>query len=587
MASASFELRKILTKPVQQILGRQVLVFAAVATAGTLGLVVVEASLAASILLLLNALGIQISPVGIPHFLRDHVSTVSQVVGLLVLIGVCRFTCQFFVNFGASSLKELVNFRLRRAYFYRTLLHDRSVQVNPSHANFVIGKAIPVSSEFSHQLVTLFTQLLQAVGIYILMLKIAPQESISVILLMAIGGATVRYISGRINQLAAKVPSQDVVIFQSLQRILRNWIFVRIMRLEDQECRHLVKNASDYRKSFMHFALFQNLNFGLISFIGVLVVALLIYFAHEVLHTESSVLISFLYLVLRFVTSSTAAIGTLDSLFVGFHYAHQVAHEFKDFSLSNIELIDSLELGRVHAPLDVAPRGPNSDVGDSTSIPSIDLHQVSFRYAADAPWVFENLTVHLAKGQQLGIVGPSGGGKSTLLGLILGLQMPTGGSISINSESALGYLEKHPDIVGYVGPDPFIIGGSVRQNLLYGLNHKMDDMQLWQALTSVALDKDIRQMTGGLDYHLTENADGLSVGQKQRLAIARALLRRPKLLVLDECSSNLDDVTERVVSESLNGLKGQMTMLIVAHRKGILQYADKIVDLEQMRSGLA
>lgn len=564
-------------KILKRVLTRKILGYAVLAIVGSTGLVAIEALLALSLLLLLNALGLDLSTNALSPKLRAFFDTVPRVVILIVVTGFFRFMFQFFVNFGSASFKEQVNFHLRRAYFYKSLLWNKGRQENPSHANFIVGKAIPVSSEFSHQFVTLIGSMLQALGIFALMVSIAPRESLCVVVVMVVGGAFARFVSRRINKLAAKVPSQDVLIFQNLQRILRNWIFVRIMRLEQRECKNLVSNAESFRKSYMHYAIYQNLNFGLVSFLGVLIVALIIYFAHEVLHTDSAVLLSFLYLVLRFVTAATAGIGITDSLFVGYHYVSQVLNEFSEFTDADSQKILSLGQGMLLQDQNEVTEVEHESL---TIPPDIVIHDLWYRYASDAPWVLKGLNVTLQPGAQLGIVGPSGAGKSTMLSLALGITHPVKGSVQINGELAFGYLEKHPSIVGYVGPDPFIIAGTIRQNLLYGLNKTLDDETLWEALTFVAITDEIKSMPGKLDYRLAESGEGLSVGQKQRLALARALLRRPKLLVLDECSSNLDDATEALVATTLQALKGKITTLIVAHRKGILKHADHTIEME-------
>jgi ABC-type bacteriocin/lantibiotic exporter with double-glycine peptidase domain len=188
-------------------------------------------------------------------------------------------------------------------------------------------------------------------------------------------------------------------------------------------------------------------------------------------------------------------------------------------------------------------------------------------------------------GSTLVIIGPSGAGKSTLLAILLGLETPNVGQVlAISSEGfpvpladAREGLLNH---VGYVGPDSFIIAGTIRDNLTYGTREKFEDAQIKAALVQADC-QFVMDMPGGLNHALTEQGEGLSAGQKQRLSLARALLRQPKLLVLDEATANLDNATEQRLITTLKGLKGAMTIIAVTHREGLLEIADQIIQLEQ------
>jgi ABC-type multidrug transport system fused ATPase/permease subunit len=129
-----------------------------------------------------------------------------------------------------------------------------------------------------------------------------------------------------------------------------------------------------------------------------------------------------------------------------------------------------------------------------------------------------------------------------------------------------------------VGPDPFLIKGSIKENLCYGISFDVSEEEIYNALDSVAL-KDFIALKG-LDYQIAEDQSGLSSGQKQRVCLARAILNKPQLLVLDEATANLDDATEQEIAKVLFNLKNKCTIVIVSHRPGILKWADKIITLQ-------
>jgi ATP-binding cassette subfamily B protein len=140
--------------------------------------------------------------------------------------------------------------------------------------------------------------------------------------------------------------------------------------------------------------------------------------------------------------------------------------------------------------------------------------------------------------------------------------------------------------VGYVGAEPFLIEGSIKHNLDYGSRKPYSIEEYRQALAAASLLEVVDRLPDGLDYRLTDNSQGLSAGQKQRLALARALLSKPQILVLDEVSANLDDETEAEIAKELLALKGLCTVIIVSHRPGILKFADTILELSTLQKSI-
>ena len=208
---------------------------------------------------------------------------------------------------------------------------------------------------------------------------------------------------------------------------------------------------------------------------------------------------------------------------------------------------------------------------------------LSFRYP-DSKKLFENIDFRVSRDCPLLVKGRSGSGKSTLLMLILGYLMPEEGRITINGLEAFQVRNILCDHIGYVGAESYIVQGSVRDNLLYGHQggEAGDDETLWGILRAVQLDKDIRELKGQLDHELLEWTQ-LSTGQKQRLAIARALLRRPKLLLLDEATANLDQVTEQNFINVLTPKMKEMTVVVISHKPSFDSIEGTVLDLGNCR----
>lgn len=210
------------------------------------------------------------------------------------------------------------------------------------------------------------------------------------------------------------------------------------------------------------------------------------------------------------------------------------------------------------------------------------LRGVGFAYPNSASPVLDALDLDLSAGEALVVTGPSGAGKSTLLGLLLGNLRPRAGRAELILDGASFPLEASRERllprIGYVGPESYLIEGSIRDNLLYGLDRAPSQEEINSALLQAECDF-IADFPQGIAHRITEQGQGLSAGQKQRLCLARALLRRPAVLVLDEATSNLDTETEDRLVMTLSRLKGRMTIVAVTHRPALRRLADRSLPL--------
>ncbi len=210
---------------------------------------------------------------------------------------------------------------------------------------------------------------------------------------------------------------------------------------------------------------------------------------------------------------------------------------------------------------------------------SIQLSQVSFRYAPDTPLILHSINLMIHAGQKIAIVGRTGSGKSTLGKLLLGLYLPTEGLISYDGIplQTMNYQEVRRQF-GVVMQDSSVFSGSVLQNITLN-NPNMGVEQAAQAAEMAAIHDDIIQMPMGYETFVSEGGSALSGGQRQRLSLARALASSPTILLLDEATSHLDVITEQKVDQSLQRLA--CTQIIIAHRLSTIRNADLILVLDQ------
>ena len=212
---------------------------------------------------------------------------------------------------------------------------------------------------------------------------------------------------------------------------------------------------------------------------------------------------------------------------------------------------------------------------------SIQLHQVSFAYQAQQP-IFTNINCDIKAGEKVALIGCSGSGKTTLVNLLLGLYPPDKGQICYNQVpiEQLGYAQIREQI-STVLQQSSLFNDSLRHNLCLG--KQFNDKQLWQVLEQAQLSELIKDMPKQLDTIIGQQGIRLSGGQRQRLAIARLLLRDPKIVILDEATAALDKETEARVHQALQQFLQGRTTLIIAHHPQAIEQADRIVYLNQGR----
>jgi subfamily B ATP-binding cassette protein MsbA len=210
---------------------------------------------------------------------------------------------------------------------------------------------------------------------------------------------------------------------------------------------------------------------------------------------------------------------------------------------------------------------------------TLELQHVWFAYRPPEMVLRDiNLTIH--RGETVAFVGTTGAGKSTLADVIARLYDPTHGRILLDGRDLRDYkLDYLRQAIAVVSQDTFLFNRSVRYNLAYGLNDVSDERLRWAAQQANALEF-IENLEDGFDTQLGDRGTRLSGGQRQRIAIARALLRDPKILILDEATSALDSVTEQLLQEALERLMDDRTVIAIAHRLSTIEHADKVVVLE-------
>lgn len=209
---------------------------------------------------------------------------------------------------------------------------------------------------------------------------------------------------------------------------------------------------------------------------------------------------------------------------------------------------------------------------------AIEFIDVDFRYNNEKDELISKLNFTSKFGEHIAIVGRSGVGKTTLVDLLVGALSPTKGTIKIFGLDPSECITRFPGAISYLPQQVFLINGTIRENICFGYDsHEVSDEKIWKALSHAHLDNWVKSLNGELNFVIWDHGVNISGGQRQRLGLARALLTEPQMLILDEATSALDEETQGEISITLSELRGQLSLVMIAHRLESISHTDKVI----------
>lgn len=396
-------------------------------------------------------------------------------------------------------------------------------------------------------------------------LMVAPLELIIGSILLGIFIYPTKLLDSRIAEHGQAIYVERETVNRTLLLGLRNNFFLKVYGLIESEVARGHLALTTFVRRYKQFNFLSTFRIAYPLALGAIVISIVTLISLTFIKTPGMILITFFYVFIRLSQTLSESYSVLGE--VRLHLpAFKALYQWNQKKLVHNEI----------APRNM-PSKSTAAIGAPEAV-QIDILNVSFAYGSKT--VLTNLNLSLKPHQVSLIKGESGAGKSTLLSLIVGILRPTEGAILINGQAAHLVATELAPRIGYVGPDPYLIPGTVRENLLYGLpaEREVSEQAIWQALRDAHIDTEIQKFERKLDEHIFEWAQ-LSTGQRQRLSIARALLRQPSLLVLDEATANLDEDTELRIFETIRNFAKVGTVLIVSHKRTFDAVANQIIKL--------
>ena len=478
---------------------------------------------------------------------------------LLVVLGALtmglRYLNQFLPEKAGESLNHRVRVRVGEELLagYRERIHLSAQQVSR-----VLGVLLPNAAGFFNST----TQLLGAailMGILLIgLLHISLALTVIAVLAMVCFGAPLILSRPLTQRFAARVHAARSEFMRRAVTDAQNLYFLKISGANMTELAALIRGSREISRSYQLYAAFATLTGSLPQFMAILMILALLLTNQWYPLLTAGQLVVFIYLLSRLANTVS-------------HAAVAAAH----VQFTRPFLTDLMGMvGTLFSDADAERPGVRRLEG----VREITLENVAVGRGMP---VLEGVNLTVRPGDVLVITGPSGRGKSTLLMTIIGVLSPLAGEVRWNGLSAADLdPSAQRKLIGYAGAEPYLFNGTVRENLLLGLEGDLiSDADLRKAI-EMACATFVDELDGGLEHVLREGGEGVSGGQKQRLSLARAFLRAPEVMVLDEAFANIDEATEAGIMSNLRSAFPRALVIAVSHRSSMQAYATQVYPLE-------
>jgi ATP-binding cassette subfamily B protein len=395
------------------------------------------------------------------------------------------------------------------------------------------------------------------------MIRISPSLTLCVLIPLPIMSILIYRVSSRMNAMSALVQKEQSLLSTLAQETFSGIRIIKAYNREKETEDKLGESAENYKKQSMRLVLVNSFFMPTIMFlIGI------------------SILIAVYYGGILSFTGPKAERISIGSIVAFIMFVNSLTWPFASLGwVSSIIQRASASQKRINEFLLTKPSIVNTESGDFIFQGSVAFNKVSFQYPITNITAVSDMSFHVNKGETLAIVGHTGSGKSTISSLLMRQYDPQSGEILVDGKALTTVnLEALRDQTGIVPQDVFLFSDTIRENLQFGVNDRTSsDAELIAACEMTHVYHNIQGFPDGFDTLLGERGVNLSGGQKQRISIARALLKNPKLLILDDCLSAVDTETEEIILRNLEKGKEDRTTIIISHRISTIRNATKII----------
>src|SRR5580692_136220 len=497
-----------------------------------------------------------------PQFVRGVSLLLAAAVGVALVSRIAKNFQDYFVNVitqkvGARIYTDGVRHSLDLPY---TLFEDQ-------RSGETLGKLQRVRSDVEKFIALLvnmvFTTLIGLVFVTIYAAKVHWSIAPAYLLTVPLLGSLSSLLSRRVKTVQKRIVTETTALAGATTESLRNIELVKSLGLAQQE----IDRLNSTTNKILRLELEKVRYLRSLSFVQGSIVNLL----------RTSILLLMLYLIY----TQRITVGQFFSLFIYSFFIFGPLQELGN--IINMYRETEASLGKLEEILAIAPEPRPANALEMGLLSELEFREVSFQHQTAKFPAITNVSFRVKRGETIAFVGPSGAGKTTLVKLLVGLYHPQRGEVAYNGIAA---DQVDPETlrsqIGFVTQDTQLFSGSIRENLLF-VRPDATDAECLEVLRRAAADSLLARADKGLDTVIGEGGVKVSGGEKQRLSIARALLRRPRLLVFDEATSSLDSITEEEITRTIRKINANedIVTILIAHRLSTVMHADRIYVLER------
>ena len=498
-------------------------------------------------------------------FPQRDVGIIMQYAGLYFMTIIFSIIAMFVQNYTLQKFGQSIIFEIRNTVFAKILART------PAHfGELPIGNLVTRVTNDTESLRTLYTDVVLKLGSSILMIigilismfaldvKMASVVSLLVPIMAVLIFVYQKYARKAFRGVRTKLAASNTSVQEMLNFIIiiKSYVGERIMAKQyDRISREFLEAALFEVKTF---AFFRPIVDGLLFVIIIAIFSFTNWFDSV---TEAGTVFAFIQYMDKFfqpIKEIADKYNNLQSALAGAERLVPIINEEADTTIEAVTIPDEFK-----------------------TINSIEFDHVWFSYDHSENYALKDISIKIDGGQFIGIVGPSGGGKSTLMSLLMGFYQPTKGIIRINGYDTADYPPAVlREVMGYVFQDSHLFKGTIRENLsLY--DDTIPEEQLMAAAQKAHLHAMIERLPQGYNTPVGYLGSLLSTGQKQLLALARVLIRDRKVLIFDEATAHIDSHTEQLIQESIETIRGEKTIISIAHRLSTIRSANRIYMIKQ------
>lgn len=486
--------------------------------------------------------------------------TLSFLLVLMVSLFVLKSFTTFFATYMSAKFSAQYERDIRENLFTKMVnakwLH--LVDQKPGYIERVIMADVSNSSSILMYISNIILTLASLATYIVVAMNISMPITITTLLVGIVIFFALKPIFYKTRKVTEKMSQTDKRTAHHILEVLFGMKIIKSLNAEQKVINLAENDFKDLEQRRVQSAIYHNILGSIIEPIGIGFIAVMFLFSYKSPVFNVAAFAAIVYLVQKMFNFIQAIQGKINAINGVIPYL-QVMLNYWEAATNNQEIDGTIE--------------------KFSFKDKIEFYDVSFAYTEAMP-ILKNLNLEIKKTEMVGIIGPSGGGKTTLVDLMLRLFVPNSGEILIDKQNINQInLQGWRKNVGYVAQDIFLINDTIENNIkFYDENISHDEVV--EAAKMANIYSFIETLPGKFHTNIGERGIKLSGGQRQRIALARTLVRKPEILILDEATSSLDSDSETMIQNSIKGLKGKTTLIVIAHRLSTVQHADKLYAIQ-------